>query len=233
MKIPKVLVFTITYEGKDYCFDEFKEQVSKLNYPNFRHIWIDNSKTLDYVKKLESEGLDAYHVDRGNNTREALARSQNFARKIAIEEGYDYILSLESDLFDVPSNIIQHLISQAKEMVGCFYLIGDKDYRRPCVTVNKEAGDSGLVGTRLLNQQESADILQHKGLHAVNGCGLGCTLIAREVFEKIGFMYYPDLKAHSDVFFANAVWENGFRVFLDSTIVLDHKNVPWSGVEDR
>ena len=233
MKIPKVLVFTITYEGKDYCFDEFKAQCEKFNYPNFRHIWIDNSKTLDYYNKLKAEGLDVYHVERGNNTREALARSQNFARKIALDDGYDFALSLESDILAVPSNIIQYLVGRGKEMVGCFYLIGGKDYRVPCITVNKKNEAYGLVGTRLINQEETRDILANKGLHAINSCGLGCTLISSEVLEKISFMYYPDLKAHSDVFFANKVWSNGFRIYVDSGIVLDHHNMPWSGVDDR
>ena len=74
---------------------------------------------------------------------------------------------------------------------------------------------------------------QKKNLIAVNGCGLGCTLIERKVIEKISFTYYPDLKGHSDIFFANEVWKNGMRVFVDTSVICDHRNVPWSEVKDR
>lgn len=233
MKLPKVLIFTITYEGKDYCYEEFRKYTDKINYPNAKHIWIDNSKTLDYYEKLKADGLEVYHVARGNNTREALARSQNFARKMALEGDYDYLLSIESDLIGVPQNIVQHLIGNAKEVVGCLYLIGPPDQRMPCVTVVKPDPNSGLVGTRLVTVEEAKDIIDHEQLHAVNSCGMGCTLIRRDVFEKIKFTYFPDLKAHSDVFFANDVWKNGFRIYVDSGVRLDHKNVPWDTVSDR
>lgn len=231
-KLPKVLVFTITYDGKDYCFDDFKAQCERFNYPNYRHIWIDNSKDDSYTKKLLSEGLEAYHVARGNTSREALARSQEFARKIAVKEGYDYLLSLESDILGVPEDIIQRLIGRSKEVVGCYYEIGSPDYRIPCITLPNKDSITGLIGTRLLEPKEKVSFL-NKGLANVNSCGLGCTLINREVFESIGFFYYRDLKSHSDVFFANDVWRAGYRIFVDTDIQLDHHNVPWSTVKDR
>ena len=90
MKLPKVLVFTVTYDKKDYCFDGFAKQFP-LNYPNFRHVWIDNTNDGGvYADKLESKGLDVIRVKRGNTAREALARCQNVARKIALEEDYDF-----------------------------------------------------------------------------------------------------------------------------------------------
>lgn len=222
--IPKVLVFTVTYEGKDYCFNEFKEQVSNFNYPkdSYRHVWIDNSESLDYYNKLKSEGLEVYHVERGNNAREALARSQNFARKLAIDGLYDYMLSIESDEFNIPVDIIQHLISKAKDVVGCYYLIGPTNNRRGCVTLTTQV--DGLTGTRLVSEEETKQLLEVDGLFPVNSCGLGCTLISKEVFKKISFMYFPELKAFSDVFFANDVWRNGFKIYLDSSVKLEHLN---------
>lgn len=223
--IPKVLVFTVTYEGKDYCFDEFKQQVSQLSYPEeyFQHVWIDNSESLDYYNKLKSEGLDVHRVERGNNAREALSRSQNYARRLAIDGDFDYILSIESDILGIPADIIQRLIKNSKDVVGCFYHIGPPEHRLGCVTINKKGAD-GLNGTRLVTMKETKELEVIDGLFPVNGCGLGCTLISREVFKDIVFMYYPELKAFSDVFFANDVWRNGFTIFLDSSIKLEHLN---------
>ena len=230
--LPSVLVFTITYSGKDYVYKEFCKYAEDLNYPNMRHIWIDNSDDGgEYYNKLLADGHEAYHVKRGNNSREALTRSQEFARRMALDEGYDYLMSIESDIL-MPPNVIQTLMGRAKEMVGSLYMIGPPENRWPCVTVSKTDPRTGLVGSRLLLKEEFPDF-QKKHLMAVNGCGLGCTLIERHVIEKIKFTYYPDLKGHSDIFFSNDVWKYGMRVFVDTSIICAHKNVPWSGVKDR
>jgi GT2 family glycosyltransferase len=224
MKLPKVLIFTVTYEGKDYCFEEFNKQFDSLSYPKecYRHVWIDNSKTPDYYEKLLSRGLDAFRVRRGNTAREAVARAQNLARKIALEEGYDYLLSIESDELGVPNNIVQHLIGKGKDVVGCLYKIkSPEDVSIACVTLLSDS-DNGLKGTRLVSQEETVYLFNNPGLYPVNSCGLGCTLIRRSVFEKISFKYYPELKAFSDVFFANDVWRKGFSIHLDTSVVLNH-----------
>ena len=229
----KVLVFTVTYDKKDYCFEQFVKQFP-LNYNNYRHVWIDNTDDDgEYARKLESYGLEVIKVRRGNNAREALARSQNIARKIVLDEGYDYALSIESDMLNIPKNVIQTLIGRAKDVVGCFYTIGDDKIRKPCITVaDKKA--NGLIGTRVLSMEEGREILKTNGLHGVNSCGLGCTLIKREVLEKVRFMYYPHLKPFSDVFFANDVWKKGFKIYVDSSIYLNHDNYFCSAhVEDR
>lgn len=229
---PSVLAFTITYSGKDYVYEEFKSYLEKLDYPNVRHIWIDNSDDGGkYHQKLLADGFEAYHVDRGNNSREALARSQNFARKIAIDEDYDYLLSIESDLLFHPQTLMQ-LIADERDVVGVRYNIGPPEMRIPCITVSKIDPHNGLRGTRLLEHKEFHDYT-NKGLRAVNGCGLGFTLIKKEVFHKIQFTYYSDIKGHSDIFFNNDVWNNGWRVYCNTSVYCEHKNVPWTLVDDR
>jgi hypothetical protein len=231
--LPKVLIFTVTYEGKDYCFDRWLSFVKKINYPNARHIIIDNSRNDKYYRKLLSLGLDAYRVNRGNNTREAITRAQSFARRIAIDEGYEYILSLESDVF-VPPNIVQLLMRYGRSVVTGLYFIGDqtKGIRVPCVCVPELHEIEGFYGTRLLKPEEWPEYL-HKGLQRVHTGGFGCCLIAREVFLKIPFVYEPGLKGHSDIYFFNDCFRLQIPVFVDTDIVLEHDNVPWDTIKDR
>jgi GT2 family glycosyltransferase len=106
MKLPKVLVFSPTYEGKEYCRKEFVDNISRLSYPNYDFLMIDNSRTDDYYNLLKKEGVNVVKVPRGANSREALAAAQNYARRKALDEGYDYVLSVESDVFP-PRDIIQ------------------------------------------------------------------------------------------------------------------------------
>jgi GT2 family glycosyltransferase len=232
IELPKVLVFTVTYEGKDYVFDEFLKHVEATSYPksHYRHVWIDNSEEDGYYNKLKGLGLEVYKTPRGNNSREALARGQEFARRMALSEGYDYLLSLESDIL-APPDYIQRLLGAGKDVAGALYFIGDEDTRVPCITVTTRH-DNGLKGTRLLNKDEFP-LYMMNGLLPVVNCGLGCTLISREVFSKVSFYYYTDLKTHSDSFFATDVWRKGFQVFVDTNYLVLHKNSPWAMVKDR
>jgi glycosyltransferase involved in cell wall biosynthesis len=235
MVLPKVLTFTITYSGKDYVLDEFIDHASRIDYPNHEHIFIDNSddggEYYNYlVKKLSPFGIKVYRTERGNNSREALARSQNFARRLFLEGDYKYLFSLESDIL-VPPSIIQELMVRAKPIIGALYMIGNDGVRVPCITI-PQVKEAGLLGTRLLAQDEIDDYV-HKGVKQVASCGLGATLIRRELMEKFRFFYHPHLKGHSDIFFYNDLYNNNIPAFVHTDIMVKHKNSRWTDVHDR
>lgn len=239
MKAPKVLIFTITYKGKDYCFNEFIARANTINYPNKKHIIIDNTADdgLQYYKtlkkRLRNKDYHVYHVERGNNSREALSRSQNFARKIALDEGYDYMLSLESDIMCTP-DVVQKLMVHVKPVVTALYHIGDrsKGIRVPCITLAEFRKDIGAWGTRLLKVEEHKDYTRN-GLKQVQAGGMGCTLIRRDILERFSFYYDPRFQGHSDIYFFNNLFQSKIPVFTDTDLVLDHQNVNWNTVEDR
>lgn len=233
MKLPKVLIFTPIYEGKDYCLDRWLEYASKINYPNKRHIIIDNSATPDYAKSLKSRveplGMEVYHVGRGNNSREALTRAQVFARKMMLEEGYDYLLSIESDIM-VPPTIVQLLVMRHKAVVTACYLIGNDKVKLPCITLPEQYGSHW--GTRLLKPEEYEQFI-NQGLVQVQAGGMGCCLMRRDAMEKVGFYFDARFKGHSDIYFFNSCFNAKIPVFVDTDIWLDHDNRPWDEVADR
>ncbi len=233
MGLPKVLVFTPIYEKKDYALERFLKHSKAINYPNFRHIFIDNSLTLDYYNKLKEMGLDVYHVERGNNSREALARAQNFARQIALDEDYPYIMSLESDVM-VPPQIIQLLLQSGKDVISGLYLIGSNKlkYKVPCITIPEWDKTIGAWGTRLLKPHELKDYL-HKGLKRVQAAGMGCCLIYKNAFKDVSFTYDPRFTGHSDVYFFNTMFEKKIPVWVNTDILCDHDNSEWLDVDDR
>jgi hypothetical protein len=237
MKLPKVLVFTITYEGKEYTREQFMSFISGINYPKqyYRHIIIDNSPTMDYYNKLVSlyGSENVYHTERGNNSRESLARSQNFARRIALNDNYDYLMSIESDIM-VPPNVIQHLISRGVKVVSTLYFIGDrkKGQRVPCITLPKFFEDMGAWGSRLIKPEEYNEYL-NQGLKPVHSAGMGCCLITRNVFEKFTFYYDPRGIGHSDIFFFQDCFINKIPVYVDTDILTHHENSLWTDVKDR
>jgi len=229
----KVLVYTPIYSGKEYCLPEFVENCKQFNFPDYKHIYIDNSIDEEYVERLKSLGLEAYHVERGNNTRESLTRSQNFARRVAIDDGYDYMISLESDIFP-EKDFIQKLIMSGKPVITGLYMIGDKSkgQRHPCITVKKWNETLQAFGTRLLTAEE-AQKLPSEGLMPVAAGGMGCCLIRREIFTEFPFWYEPRLKGHSDIFFFNDMYNYNIPVYVDLSVYCEHDNKPWADVKDR
>lgn len=234
MKWPKVLVFTTIYDKKDYCLEEFVENAKKLTYPNMRHIYVDNTNDDgEYLQRLLDLGLDAHHVQRGGSSREALARSQNFARKMALDDEYDYLFSLESDLFP-GGDVIQKLMRHCKDVVTALYLlpVGGTDYQHPCVTLKAFNQQIGAWGTRLLTIEE---VPQYKnaGLKRVQAGGFGVCLMSRRAFSMKAFMFDPRFLGHSDVYFFNEMFKAQVPVFVDTDLFVEHKHEGlWSDVED-
>lgn len=233
MSLPKVLVVTTTYEKKDYCFKEFMEHVSKLTYPNMKHIFIDNSKNLNYANKLRRRGVKAIHIERGNNTREAIARSCNYGRKLALEGNYDYMFMLESDVMP-PPNIIENLMIQAKDVITGLYYIGDKHkgQRVPCITIEKWNDQLMCWGTRLLKVDEFDDWI-NKGVKQCQAGSFGCCLISKNILQKFGFYYCHELNGHPDIYFFNELRNNKRQVFVHTDLICGHDNKPWKNVVDR
>lgn len=270
---PKVLVAIPTYQGKDYVFDENFAAVKSLDYPNYDYVYIDNSKGTSYAKKLRMRGANVVRVNRGGNSRQAIANAQNYARNKVISDGYDYLLFVESDLVpdkDVINRLMKHDVSvvgsfyyletSSFEVIpadrvdvflkGCAYLgvdtssldlsgVGVKGYlelngfkmRIPCIFyVDKVKG-----GTRLIKPQEVPELLS-KNPNVVHGCGLGCTLIKREIVSKYLFWWDEspgNENKHSDVYFYMDLHRDGVSVFVDTTKEIPHFPSKWDEVVDK
>ena len=52
---PKVLIATITAEYKDYCFDEWSENVKAFTYCNKQLLIVDNSRNPEYHKRIKEK----------------------------------------------------------------------------------------------------------------------------------------------------------------------------------
>ena len=119
---PKVLIAIPTYEGKDYIFNANFHAVNNINYKNYDYVYIDNSKSPNYYYKLKRRGANAVRVPRGDNSRQALCNAQNWARQKVLDEGYDYLLFIESDLTP-DKECMNRLLSHNKFVVGSLYFL--------------------------------------------------------------------------------------------------------------
>lgn len=231
---PKVLVAIPTYEGKDYAFAENLQCVKSFNYPNYDYVYIDNSSSLNYYLKLRRRGIspkNIVRVPRGPNSRQALCNAQNYARNKVLNEGYDYLMFVESDLFP-KEDTIWRMLNHAEPVVGSLYFIGFDDQKIPCIFF-KDLKDSGLMGTRLIYPQDVQKFIG-SGLQRVHGCGLGCTLIHKSVIERFGFWYDERFdNKHSDVYFYMDLDNNNVPVYVDTDVIVKHQPSQWGLVLDK
>ena len=177
--------------------------------------------------------FDFRHVERGNNTREALTRAQNYARKECLDGDYSYLMSIESDIY-FPPDVIYKLLRHGKDVISAYYDIGDrnKGIRHPVFTIPEYSEELKAYGTRLLKPEEVHEY-RNNGLKQVQAAGMGCCLMHRRIISMFPFYYDPRFNAHSDVYFFNNVFMKRIPVFADTDVYCDHENIRWEDVKDR
>ena len=237
-KYPRVLVGCPTSKHKEYFLDRYVEALKKLDFPGLDFLIVDNSGDDGvYAKKIIDAGLPAVTVERGANSREAVANSMNYLRRKVLDEGYDYLMVIEQDLIP-PIDIVQRLMKHGKEVCGAIYNIGFVNSKaqppRPCLFEKYHDNEENAWKTRNLDPKKGFSYLG-TGLREIHGMGNGCILIHRSILDKYGFWYMPqdtDKKRHPDVFFFLRLDNDGIKVFVDTTEMIPHFPKPWEDVID-
>lgn len=226
MTYPRILLATPTSKHKDYCADKWIEYIKSLTYPNLDILIVDNSSDPEYHKKFLKEGFKVLYLapKKNEDIKLLIARSQEVIRNYCILGGYDYLFSLESDIFSAP-NIIEHLLNFRKSVVGLSYFIGQA-FQSELVFFELET-----FGYSSLSRTADPD----RAFHLFDGTckpfyqiGLGCVLIATWVLELIKFraddVYFSDVNFHQDLRLL------GILSYLDMSNMAFHMNGSWSKV---
>jgi hypothetical protein len=228
MKLPRVLLATPTASVKDYCLKEWASYVKSLTYPNLDIFLIDNSLDPEHYKVILKHGLNCvpYIRTKGQEPRDFMTECSNIIRDKVINEKYDFLMSLESDIFTHP-NIIEHLLSFRKNVVGLSYFIQQTYFSR---LIPFEIEDFGFLRITQTTPQDKAFMSADGKLKPVYQLGLGCILIHRSVLEKIKFRYDindGELRGNADVYFHNDCMEKGIQTFCDWGHFCYHENGNW------
>ncbi len=235
MQKPRVLVGGPISSYKEKIIDEFIKGVKELNYKNKKVVLLDNSPDKKMFKRIEKvKEIEVIKTEHLQSIMEMVVRDRNKLREMVLEGKFDYFLSLEQDII-APRNAIQKLISNNKEVCNGLYFgwvektIGQGKNlleRAPMFYLwfDEELKKANLKLKRQLSFEE---VFPSRLLKVMDG-GLGCTLIKREVLEKIKFFVDTKFKAYDDVFFCNACAEKGIDVWLDSSVVCRHLFSPWN-----
>jgi len=243
----KVLVGTVTNQCKDYCWDKFAKQLKGLQMQGHDVLVIDNStrlqprkgfKTIHYkdYKKwgriMYAHNLNLPSDQKKNFLVDVTLECMQLLREEFLKGDYTHLFILESDVF-IEKDTVQNLLDMDADVTNYTYLmkLNRFDEFSLCVQATKE-GRSRMItpeqGRELINtgvKELGKDML---GDSMLTHCGYGCTLVRREVLEKIDFRVgkmengrrtFPDSMFHVDVI------QEGFSNKLDTDWLPNHENL--------
>lgn len=220
---PKILIGCPTYEGKEYCLNQYIQAIKSLTYPNYDILLIDNSKDNDYFEKIKKLNIPVVKDTPVQTSHDSIVQSRNILRKHLLERDYDYFLSLEQDVIP-PKNIIEQLLQHNKKVItGVYYttyLFHGIPKLRPLIWADVSKNSDKM---RFMNSEcIAAKNLPYPLLTKIKMCGLGCILIHRSVLEKINFRVPEDYSTYDDFAFCTDVKKIGEDVWADLTIQCEH-----------
>jgi len=126
-KMRKILIATPTYNGVEYCFQEFLVHLKNIDYEDFDILIMDNSRTKKFFRKIKKiQGIKVIHDEtKEEKNMYRLISSRNKIIEYAIKKGYDYLLMMDSDVM-VPPDILKKLLHNEKDICSGLYLIIQK-----------------------------------------------------------------------------------------------------------
>lgn len=228
----KVLIASPTADIKDYCFDKWMENVSKFTYENCEVFICDNSLTRDYYVDLKNRYKDfpkPFNVGRVNPSqydkfnltyKSILAKSHDRCRMYALENDFDYLLHLETDIFP-PADVIERLLDAKQKIVGAMYHI-EVGARSSLMLQKIEEFGEDLRETYNLDELD-LDFVDGD-VKKVFSCGLGCVLIHRSILKKVAFRYEEGSPVHPDSFYYADLDAQHIPVYVDTSIYCNHDN---------
>jgi len=231
-KNKKILVGAVTSNRHAKCLDEFSEHVNALTYPHDIFI-VDNTENDEYCKILKRKGFQVHKYEREakEHINVTLAKCRDIVRLHALNNDYDYLLFLDTDVI-VPKDTIEILLKHDKDMVGLiydFYIGGG--LKLPSIL---KSGDFFMTRRKNVNTFDWDDVEKAKpNLIKTAGTGLGCCLIKRIVLENVPFRRSAIFICGEDVWFWNEANDKGYESWADSNYRLPHRHVKWNGLDVR
>lgn len=220
-KLPKILIGAPQSDKKNYCFDEWLQNVRSFTFPkeNIEIFLADNSDTPDNYRKLKKLGLQAAYISRGKRgILERITESHNAVRKYCLENNFDLLFHLETDIFP-QANIIEMLLFHRKKITAAPYHINEGFKRDVCVL-----GMDNTVNFKESYTISETDPFFDGELKECHSAGIGCILIHKDILKEIEFRYQKGTNAHPDTYFAIDCALKGIPIYIDTSLFALHKN---------
>ena len=129
------------------------------------------------------------------------AREQ--AAKYFLESDCDYMLFLDSDMVP-PADMVIKLINHDKPIVSALAFRRVPNFE-PCIF-----------------KDDKFYLDYPKGLIEVAGVGMACTLIKKEVFEKVPQPWFMPTALGEDLSFCKRATDAGYKIYCDTELICGH-----------
>ena len=149
--------------------------------------------------------------------------SRNLLSLYAIENGYDNVLWLDSDML-FPPDTLQRLESNNVDMVTGLYV----RRHEPVVPVIYDTIEEPMRNPdgKLTKNVSPYTNYPRNSFFPIDGCGFGCVLtsvkLLRDVWDKFGPAFSPYPWAGEDLSFCYRANQLGYQIYCDSTISCGH-----------
>jgi len=230
--MPKILITAPQHESKMYAWDKWIENVNNFTYPKDRiEVFIaDNSPNTDNLKRLKSYGVKAVHVKQNKKGLVyTINDSHEVCRKYFIENDFDFMLHLETDVIP-PIDVIERLLNNNKKICSGVYDILQGSKRKTMIQVDERFDKSVRAFRTPEFIKEEEPLFFNGSVNKIYHAGIGCILIHRSILETISFRIQEGNNSHSDTWFANDCFFINANIYADTTVQCKHYNQTWLGV---
>jgi len=238
---PRVLIGSPTAKNKSYCDFEWIDNTLKTNYPNFKVVLFDNSddngeycaRLNDYYKqKYNGNQFEAIKSDTSfcSGLIAKVCQGHNDIRRYALDNGFDYLYHLESDVMTQP-HTLQELLLHNKQIAGALYYRDLGRFRKLMLQTRVYRSPHSVFH---YNADQTDDAWFIDGiLKEASHIGLGAILIRRDVLEKIPFRYVEGVHVYPDSYFQEDCFRAKIKIFADTLLICSHKNQDWNDVYEK
>lgn len=193
--------------------------------PNYPRLW---GRTVQSIFRLEWEGAIDWHFVAGDNPHdepyENVTHNYERARQRALEGGYDALLCVESDMI-IPPDALSLLLSCESDVAYGLYVWRHGRRKWSAYT---ELGDRHGVS---LSDDPARAAAEWGQVVDVEGVGLGCTLIRRDVLRAVPFRMGDNKRVSCDWYFALDAKAAGFSQRAHLGAVCGHQTYkPWPSI---
>lgn len=221
----KILIGTPISKGKLYCWDEYIKGVTATGC-DIAIVVTDKDKAMvPFVgvakNNYEQKGGRMFFTDIWTEkVMDRIVVARNMLRKRALQGGYDYLLFVDADVIiaeGLPYGLARHNLPVT---AAVYHILAEDNTER--VPHNLET---------VTEYKQFTTDLERSGLHRASQVGFGCTLIRRDVLEKVPITCVRDdkgkLKFGEDYSFSNDCYiKHNIPLWIDSDIIVPHRLDP-------
>lgn len=213
----KVLVASPIHSSKAYCIEDWLDALCELRYPSKEVLLMDTSENDTWID-LKDRDVAYMRIEKPyQDGRRNLVESQRSIRKVFLENDFTHLFLVECDVFP-PKDAIEWLLACNADVAAFPYAIFSGKDTMYVSHVNDPLFPGSARATTLA---ESCSM--YGGLMEVTACGLGCTLIRREVLEQVDFRYTPFRQIYSDSVFYEDLHALGIKSYCLTTHICEHR----------